>query len=154
MPHPLQASALEAAVRALVVAEEQSFGIEITVPVAYGDGEMVSVNVEQNGDTFSVHDAAIGSMELSASGVSLTKAVITRVSELVARFHCMFENGRVSAHCAQDDLAVTVCLVANASRSVADYINEKVGSGCSDSISMRDRFGERAVVSVLLPERQ
>lgn len=115
---------IEAAVRALVTAQPLSIGIEVTVPVAYGGGDIVSVIVEQEGESFVAHDAGVGAMQLSAAGVTVNRAVAARLAELAARFRCSFEDGRVSARGAVEDVGVTACLVANASRAVADYVLE------------------------------
>ncbi len=112
----------EVATRQLISARALPIGIEVTVPVAYAGGDIVSVVVEQAGDLLAVHDAGIAAMRLSSAGITLSKALSSRLAELAARFNCDFKAGRVStsAH-VSDDVAVAICLVANASRSVADY---------------------------------
>jgi hypothetical protein len=112
---------IEAAVRNLIVAEQINLGIEVTVPVAYGDGELVSVVVEHSGGTYTVHDAAFSAMRLSGAGVNFTPNVIRRMSEFAKRYHCEFAEGRVFAKATADDIARVVSLVANAARAVADY---------------------------------
>jgi hypothetical protein len=120
----LTAAEIEKAVRALITAEKSNLGIEVTSPVAYGDGELVSVVVEQLESGLTVHDAGFGAMRLSSAGVLLTRTTIQRLMEFTQRYRCTFADGRVSSPATMDDVAQVVCLVANASRSVADYIYE------------------------------
>lgn len=115
---------IENAIRALVSAEKSNLGIEVTVPVAYGDGELVSVVVEQDDSGFVVHDAGFSAMRLSSAGIPLSRGIVHRMTELASRYRATFADGRVTANASADDLAQVVALVANAARSVADYIYE------------------------------
>jgi hypothetical protein len=124
MAKTLTAADVEGAVRALISAENTNLGIEVTVPVAYGDGELVSVVVEQNNAGLTVHDAGFSGMRLSGAGISLSRNVVHRLSEFAQRYRCQFVEGRVSSSATPDDVALVVSLVANASRSVADYVYE------------------------------
>jgi hypothetical protein len=124
MAKTLTAADVESAVRALISAENTNLGIEVTVPVAYGDGELVSIVVDQKNGNFIVHDAGFSAMRLTTAGISLSRNVIHRLSEFAQRYHCQFIDGRVSASATSDDVALVVSLVANASRSVADYVHE------------------------------
>jgi hypothetical protein len=112
---------IEVAVRDLIVAERINLGVEVTVPVAYGDGELVSVVVEHGRGEYTIHDSAFSAMRLSGAGVNFTPNVIRRMSEFAQRYHCQFADGRVFAKASADDVARVVCLVANAARAVADY---------------------------------
>jgi hypothetical protein len=118
------AAEVEKAIRALIAAEKTNLGIEVTLPVAYGDGELVSVAIEQKADKLVVHDAGFSAMRLSSAGVSLSRNIVQRLNELSQRYHCTFADGRVSAAATLDGLPQVACLVANASRSVADYVYE------------------------------
>ncbi|MGY4259725.1 hypothetical protein ACVI1L_006793 [Bradyrhizobium sp. USDA 4516] len=121
----MKASEIEAAVRSLVSAQETSLGYEVTVPVAYGDGELTSVVIEAVGDHLLAHDAGFAAMRLTNAGVSLSRHVSQRLNEFCHRYRCVFSNGRVSATAdSQEALPQVICLVANASRSVADYVYE------------------------------
>jgi hypothetical protein len=120
----VSAADVEKAIRNLTVAEKTNLGIEVTVPVAYGDGELVSVVVEQSRSGLLVHDAGFSAMRLTSTGVSLTTTIVRRLAEVARRYRCGFTEGRVFAHAGTDDIAQAVCLVANAARSVADYVYE------------------------------
>lgn len=124
MAAQLKASEVEKAVRSLITAERTNLGVEVTVPVAYGDGELTSVVVENSGEALRVHDAGFSAMRLTSAGIALSRSVILRLNEYCQRYHCTFSDGRVSAPAAMDNVAQAVCLVANASRSVADYVYE------------------------------
>jgi hypothetical protein len=124
MERPLKASDVEKAVRSLITAQGTNLGIEVTVPVAYGDGELTSVAVEAVGAGFVVHDAGFAAMRLTSAGITLSRHVALRLNEFCQRYHCTFANGRASAPATADDLPQVICLVANASRSVADYVYE------------------------------
>jgi hypothetical protein len=118
----LRASDVEKPVRALITAQSTKF--EVAVPVAYGDGELTSVTVETSDSGFAVHDAGFAAMRLTSAGVVFSRHVSLRLNELCHRYHCAFSSGRVSAPALTEELPQVICLVANASRSVADYVYE------------------------------
>lgn len=121
----ITAAEVERLVRSLTAAEKTNLGIEVTVPVAYGDGALVTVVVEQARDAMIVHDASFSAMRLSNAGVALSQHVVHRLSELAGRYHCKFVDGRVTADVDEiDSIPQVVALVANASRTVADYAFE------------------------------
>lgn len=120
----LDATDIEQAVRSLVTVEQTNFGVEVSLPVVYGDGEMVTVVVERAGGELLVHDGGFSAMRLVAAGVALSKGVGARLDEFAHRYRCTFADGRVTALRASDDLPLTVCLVANAARAVGDYVYE------------------------------
>jgi hypothetical protein len=124
MKSDLSPAEVEKAIRALTVAERTNLGIEVTLPVAFGDGELVTVVIERVGDAFQVHDAGLSAMRLAAVGISLSKHVAFRLNEFSRRYRCHFLDGRVTATAALDDVAQVACLVANAARAVADYAYE------------------------------
>lgn len=124
MASELTPAEVEKAIRALTVAEKTNLGIEVTLPVAFGDGKLVSVVVERDGDHFLIHDSGFSAMRLTSAGVSLTKHVAFRLNEFSRRYRCKFSDGRVSAPAKLDEVATVACLVANASRAVADYVYE------------------------------
>jgi hypothetical protein len=120
----LKASDVEKALRSLITAERTNLGIEVTVPVAFGDGELASVVIEDAGDTLRVNDAGFSAMRLASAGVTLSRSVVIRLNEYCQRYHCTFSDGRVSASADATTVAAAACLVANASRAVADYVYE------------------------------
>jgi hypothetical protein len=124
MASDLTAAEVENAVRALVTAEKTNLGIEVTVPVAYADGALVSVVIEQTADAYVVHDAGFSSMRLTGIGVSLSRGVNQRLMDFASRYRTKFINGRVQSTATIQNLAQVICLVANAARSVADYAHE------------------------------
>jgi hypothetical protein len=124
MASDLTATALENAIRSLINAEATNLGIEVTLPVVFGDGELVTVVVEPSEGGFLVHDAGFSAMRLSAAGVTLTRGIVHRLSEFARRYRCSMANGRVTATATASDVAEVACLVANASRAVADYVYE------------------------------
>jgi hypothetical protein len=124
MTTTLKAADLEKAIRALITAQKTNLGIEVTLPVAFGDGELVTIVVEPSGGSFTVHDAGFTAMRLTSAGVALSRHVVHRLNELARRYRCDFSNGRVSKQATMEDMAQIVCLVANAARAVADYAYE------------------------------
>jgi len=121
----ITAAKIEKLIRSLTAAEKTNLGIEVTLPVAYGDGELVTVVIEQTKETLVIHDASFSAMRLSNAGVSLTPHVVHRLSDLAERYNCKFHGGRVvSTADSIESLPQVVALVANASRSVADYAFE------------------------------
>lgn len=124
MARDLTPAEVEKAIQALTVAEKTNLGIEVTLPVAFGDGELVTVVVERVRDSFVVHDAGLSAMRLTGIGVSLTKHVVFRLSEFCRRYRCKFIDGRVTAEASLDEVAQVASLVANAARAVADYAYE------------------------------
>jgi hypothetical protein len=124
METPLKASDIEKAVRSLITAQRTNLGIEVTVPVAYGDGELTSVVVETTPDGLLVHDAGFSAMRLTSAGMALSRHVMLRLNEFCHRYHCAFSEGRVYSLATVNNIAQVICLVANSSRSVADYVYE------------------------------
>jgi hypothetical protein len=124
MASELTPAEVEKAIQALTVAEKTNLGIEVTLPVAFGDGELVSVVIERLSDGFLIHDAALSAMRLTTAGVSLTKHVAFRLNEFSRRYRCKFVDGRVTTNASENDVALAACLVANAARAVADYVYE------------------------------
>jgi hypothetical protein len=121
----ITAAEVERLVRSLTAVEKTNIGLEVTVPVAYGDGELVTVVVEQTSGALTVHDAGFSAMRLSNAGVSFTPNVSHRLAELAARYNCKFHEGRVGSSAQNvEALSHVVALVANAARSVADYAFE------------------------------
>jgi hypothetical protein len=120
----LDAGAIERAVKDLVIAEPSNLGVEVTLPVAYPGGDLITVIVERSEASVLVHDAGFASMRLANSGVKLSRSVVTRLQEYAKRFNSVFLDGRVSAKCDLDNVGICATLVANASRSVADYMLE------------------------------
>jgi hypothetical protein len=124
MTTSLKAADLEKAVRDLIAAQETNLGVELTMPVAFGDGELVTVVVEATVDGFVVHDAGFSAMRLSTAGINFTQHVAHRLHELAQRYRCAFVEGRVTAQATIETMPQVVSLVANASRAVADYVYE------------------------------
>ncbi|MEA2838837.1 MAG: hypothetical protein QOF41_167 [Methylobacteriaceae bacterium] len=111
----------ETAVRNLVLAERTNLGIEVSTPVVYPDGDVVTVAIEETKEGLLVHDAGFASMRLSQAGIRLTRSAVLRLKEHASRYRCTFALGRVSAIADYTSLGTVSCLVANAARSVADY---------------------------------
>lgn len=124
MPKILSADDIERGIRALITAEQTNLGIEVAVPVVYGDGELVTVVVDQSGPQLLVHDASFSAMRLAKHGVDLTPLVRHRLAEFAQRYQCAFSDGRVFAPATPENVANVVSLVANAARSVGDYVYE------------------------------
>jgi hypothetical protein len=124
MAREITPAEVEKAIRSLSVAEKTNLGIEVTLPVAFGDGELVTVVIERTGDEFAIHDSGFSAMRLTSAGVSLSKHVSFRLNEFARRYRCVFVEGRVTASAKFDDIAAVACLVANAARAVADYVYE------------------------------
>lgn len=111
---------LEAASRALITARGTNLGYEIDMPVVYPNGQCVSVVVGVAGGNYIVHDAGVGAMYLTEAGVSLTRNLTDKLSQIAHIYGCDFISGRMSRSCSQEQLAIAIALVANASRAVGD----------------------------------
>lgn len=120
----VDAAHIRDAVRALVDAKETNLGIEVMLPVAYPDGDMVTVIVEKSGGGFVVHDSSFGAMRVTATGLRLSQSFVAKSKELAARYNCSFINGRVSLLTTTHGLPMAIALVANASRAIADQATE------------------------------
>ena len=99
-------------------------GFVVTTPVAYPNGDCVSVVIAPDGKEFMVHDAGLGSMSIAADGIRIGKDLAHRFGVSVSRYGCCYDGGRVFTLCHFDNLARAIMLVANASRSIADYTVE------------------------------
>ena len=115
---------LEAAVRALVTAQQTTLGIELTLPVMYANGEAVSVVVSHEGSLCVVHDAGFAAMHLASLGAKLTKNMQQRLRDLAGRFGCNFDRNRVFRHCSKEQVPLVCAVVANASRLIGDQALE------------------------------
>ena len=120
----LSADFVERAVRDFISADEIGLGIEVSSLVAYPGGDLVNVIVEPVRSEMIVHDSGSAAMRLSEQGISISKHVSARLIEYAARFNCKFEGNRVALNCDLDSVGYAVAMVANASRSVADYALE------------------------------
>ncbi|MET0528190.1 MAG: hypothetical protein ABW003_07580 [Microvirga sp.] len=118
------AAEVEALARSLVQAQETSLGTEVSTHVVYPNGDLVRVNVACAEDDVVVSDLSLGSMYLAEIGVHLSPQQRQRLQQEVAHYTCEFAKGRVYRHCTHDQIADTIALVANASRSIADYGSE------------------------------
>src|SRR5208337_77169 len=144
----LDAGAIERAVKDLVAAEPSNLGVEVTLPVAYPGGDLITVVVERKEASMLVHDAGFAAMRLANGGVTLSRSVVTRLQEYAKRFNCGFSDGRVSTECDLGKVGICAALVANASRSVADYVLEIRRHAESDfrrtiSDNLREIMGRR-----------
>ena len=77
---------IEVTARAIVSAKTTSLGIEVTTPVVYPNGDLVTVAVTIEGGEYVVHDAGFGAMYLNSAGVRLTRQLARRFTELAARY--------------------------------------------------------------------
>jgi hypothetical protein len=118
------AEEIEAAARAIVSARITSLGLEVTLPVVYPDGELVTVVVAIEGGGYVVHDAGFGAMYLNSAGVRLTRQLTQRFGELASRYGCDFISGRMTRSCSPAQVAMAAVMVANASRTVGDQALE------------------------------
>jgi hypothetical protein len=115
---------IEAAARAIVSARTTSLGIEVTMPVVYPNGDLVTVAVTVDGGEYVVHDAGFGAMYLNSAGVRLTRQLAHRFGELAARYGCEFISGRMTRRCSPEQVAMATVMVANASRTIGDQALE------------------------------
>jgi hypothetical protein len=115
---------IEATARAIVSARTTNLGIEVTTPVVYPNGDLVTVAVTIEGGEYVVHDAGFGAMYLNSAGVRLTRQLTHRFVELAARYGCEFIAGRMTRRCSPEQVAMAAVMVANASRTVGDQALE------------------------------
>lgn len=117
---------IERVARSLVEARESAMGIEVTTPIVHANGDFVEVVVAGGHSGIEVHDAGIGSMRLAAEGMRTGGDVALRMRLAAERYECLVEGGRVLRRCDDDPdaIAVSIALVANASRTVGDFAAE------------------------------
>lgn len=173
MTSELTPAEVEKAIRALTIAEQTNLGIEVTLPVAFGDGELIGVVIEGAAEGYLIHDAGLSSMRLTSAGISLTKHVAFRLNEFSRRYQCKFSEGRVSINASPDDVALKACLVANAARAVSDYayeirrqaeydfrvvvfdkLREIVGARARETEEIKGESGTRYRIPIILDPRQ
>lgn len=111
---------LQAATRALINARPTNLGIEVTMPVVYPTGQMVTVVITVAGGDYLVHDAGLGAMCLTSAGARLSAQLERRLAELARQYGCEFVDGRMSRYASESQLALAIVMVANASRTVGD----------------------------------
>ena len=115
---------IEATARAIVSARPTNLGIEVTTPVVYPNGDLVTVAVTIEGGEYVVHDAGFGAMYLNTAGVRLTRQLTRRFGELASRYGCEFIAGRMTRRCSPEQVAMAAVMVANASRTIGDHALE------------------------------
>jgi hypothetical protein len=115
---------IEATARAIVSARRTNLGIEVTTPVVYPNGDLVTVAVTIEGGEYVVHDAGFGAMYLNSAGIRLTRQLTHRFAELAARYGCDFIAGRMTRRCSPEQVAIAAVMVANASRTIGDQALE------------------------------
>lgn len=120
----LTPESIERALQSLIMAERTNGGVEVSTTVAYPGGDLINVIVEQTANGFLVHDASAAASRLSLAGVTMSRHVTERLVEYAGRFNCFFENSRVAANVDAGSIELAIAMVANASRSVADYALE------------------------------
>ena len=111
---------IEAAARALITARQTNLGIELTMPVVYPNGQLVTVAVTIDSGRYLVHDAGFGAMYLTSAGIQMTKQLSQRLAHLAAQYGCEFVGARMQRHCDPDQIAIAAAMVANASRTIGD----------------------------------
>ena len=120
MTQALLPSEVEAEARALIIARESSLGVEVTTPIAYPNGDLVTVIVAPEADGYTVHDAGLGAMFLTGEGVRIDRDMVARLIQAAKRYDCGYSSGRIARATARDGVPESLMLVANASRSIAD----------------------------------
>src|SRR5215469_7018137 len=115
---------IEATARAIVSARHTNLGIEVTTPVVYPNGNLVTVAVMVEGGEYVVHDAGFGAMYLNSAGIRITRQLTRRFAELAARYGCEFIGGRMTRRCSPEQVAMATVMVANASRTIGDQALE------------------------------
>ncbi|MBL8672055.1 MAG: hypothetical protein JNK11_15455, partial [Alphaproteobacteria bacterium] len=151
-----------------------NLGVEVTMPVVYPSGQLVNVVVSAERGAYVVHDASAGAMQLTASGIDLTRAMAERLERLAQDYGCDYVAGRISTLATVEQMAVAVALVANASRAVGDLARaeerarasrfaDAVAAAVTTAAGQRSRLHERvtgesgkhyAVTAVLLDAAQ
>src|SRR3954447_20237310 len=122
--HEITPEDIEAAAHAIISAKRTSLGIEVTMPVVYPNGELVTVAVTVESGEYIVHDAGLGTMYLNSMGVRLTRQLTRRFAELASRYGCQFISGRMTRRCLPEQVAMAAVMVANASRTIGDQALE------------------------------
>lgn len=115
---------IEDSARELISAASSSLGVEVTTPLVYPNGECVTVVVAPEFSEYVVHDAGLGSIYLEREGVRVSRDIRTRAASVAARYECAFIEGRMTRRGSAQDVAVSVMLVANATKTLADLAAE------------------------------
>ncbi len=118
----VKASDLEAACRALVRVESSNLGLEVQLPVIYPNGDLVTVVVSEENGKIIAHDGGFAAMALATAGVAITHKMRARILSLSQHYGCEFLNDRMVKTSPLDHLPLTVAVVANASRTIADQL--------------------------------
>lgn len=142
--HILSPTEIEAASRALITARKTNLGIEIQMPVIYPTGSTVTVVVTVQGGEYLIHDAGMGAMALTSSGITLSKTLEERLSALAKHYGCDFIGGRMSRRCTPPQVALAALMVANASRTVGDQaLDQKRAIIYLTQLTPTDSSGQR-----------
>lgn len=107
--------------RGLITATTSTLGVEVTTPIVYPNGECSRVFVFAENDYYIVHDAGLAEWYLTNESVRIDRL---RFPQAAKRYNCEYAKGRVQARSSSEELGITIMLVANASRAVADFATE------------------------------
>lgn len=108
--------------QALVSVRPSPLGLDVELPLVYPNGDTVVVTVARDGDGFVVHDSGNGYAALVAHGIAVTAKMAQRLEAIAQHYGCAFLSGRMTRPSDSDGLAVSVAIVANASRSIGDQM--------------------------------
>lgn len=117
----LTAEAIKRALCDLSVVEPASLGFEVTLAQVYGNGDVVTVFVQLQGNGFYIHDGGNAAMILESLGASLSSAQEAHLRKAVGSYDCDFKEYRVFRQCGSvAEVAACAAMVGCASRLVAD----------------------------------
>lgn len=112
------------------------------MPVVYPNGQMITVVISAERGDYVVHDAGSGAMCLTASGAKLSAQLERRLAELAQHYGCEFIDGRMMRRASEQQLALAIVMVANASRTVGDqsiYIRRQQDADFREAVTERVR---------------
>src|SRR5260221_13533593 len=112
---------IETTARAVVSARTTNLGIEVTTPVVYPNGDLVTVAVTIEGGEYVVHDAGFGAMYLNSAGGRLTRQLTHPFAGLGGRYGFEIFDWRVERRCSPWEVSMGAVMVANPSATICDH---------------------------------
>ena len=97
-------------------------GLQVNTGVLFLSGDCVQVSVYPDPNGFLVSDHCSAAMYLESHGLTIGAKLRHSFSGYAQKYDCAFISNRVQKTCTTDQVPIAITLVANASKSIADYI--------------------------------
>ena len=104
--------------------EPTAHGLHVNTGVLFLSGDCVQVSVDSDPDGYLVSDHCLAAMYLELHGLTIGTKLRHSFSNYAQKYGCEFKSNCVQKTCTTDQIPIAIAMVANASKSIGDYIIE------------------------------